>query len=51
MAEAHEKSPNDQDVAVVPIFRFEGDKAVELREVGQLLSKDSPMVAASLLAR
>lgn len=35
-------NPSDPDVAVVHIFRFEGDKVVELWDVGQLLSKDSP---------
>lgn len=34
--------PKDQDVVVVHIFRFDGDKIVELWDVGQLLSKDSP---------
>ena len=34
--------PSDPDVAVVHIFRFEGDKVVELWDLGQLLSKDSP---------
>jgi predicted SnoaL-like aldol condensation-catalyzing enzyme len=29
------------DVAVVHIFRFDGDKVVELWDLGQLLSKDS----------
>jgi predicted SnoaL-like aldol condensation-catalyzing enzyme len=35
-------SPSDPDVAVVHIFRFSGDKVVELWDLGQLLSKDSP---------
>jgi predicted SnoaL-like aldol condensation-catalyzing enzyme len=33
--------PEDPDVAVVHIFRFRGDKVVELWDLGQLLSKDS----------
>ena len=36
------QDPKEQDIAVVHIFRFEGDKVVELWDVGQLLSKDSP---------
>jgi predicted SnoaL-like aldol condensation-catalyzing enzyme len=35
-------NPSDPDVAVVHIFRFEADKVVELWDLGQLLSKDSP---------
>jgi predicted SnoaL-like aldol condensation-catalyzing enzyme len=35
-------NPSDPDVAVVHVFRFEGDKVVELWDFGQLLSKDSP---------
>ena len=35
-------NPSDPDVAVVHIFRFDGDKVVELWDLGQLLSKDSP---------
>jgi len=34
--------PSDPDVAVVHIFRFKGEKVVELWDLGQLLSKDSP---------
>src|SRR5213593_58499 len=34
--------PKEQDIAVVHIFRFEDDKVVELWDLGQLLSKDSP---------
>jgi len=34
--------PGDPDVAVVHIFKFEGDKVVELWDLGQLLSPDSP---------
>ena len=36
------RDPAEQDVAVVHIFRFEGDQVVELWDVGQLVSKDSP---------
>jgi predicted SnoaL-like aldol condensation-catalyzing enzyme len=35
-------NPSEQDVAVVHIFRFKGDKVVELWDLGQLLIKDSP---------
>ena len=35
-------NPSDPNVAVVHIFRFKGDRVVELWDVGQLLSKDSP---------
>ena len=35
-------NPTDPDVAVVHIFKFEGNKVVELWDLGQLLSKDSP---------
>jgi len=35
-------NPSDPDVAVVHIFRFQGDKVVELWDLGQLVSKDSP---------
>lgn len=35
-------NPSDPDIAVVHIFRFKGDTVVELWDVGQLLSKDSP---------
>ena len=35
-------NPADPDVAVVHVFRFEGDKVAELWDFGQLLSKDSP---------
>ena len=35
-------NPSDPDVAVVHIFRFDGDKVAELWDLGQLLSKDSP---------
>jgi len=33
---------SDADVAVVHIFKFKGDRVVELWDLGQLLSKDSP---------
>jgi predicted SnoaL-like aldol condensation-catalyzing enzyme len=36
-----EKS-NQPDVAVVHIFRFEGDRVVELWDLGQEMIKDSP---------
>jgi predicted SnoaL-like aldol condensation-catalyzing enzyme len=32
----------DMDIAVVHIFRFSGDKIVELWDLGQLIEKDSP---------
>ena len=35
-------NPVDPDVAVAHIFRFAGDKVVELWDLGQPLSKDSP---------
>lgn len=35
-------NPAEPDIAVAHIFRFEGDKVVELWDLGQLLSKDSP---------
>jgi predicted SnoaL-like aldol condensation-catalyzing enzyme len=35
-------NPADPDVAVVHIFKFDGEKVVELWDLGQLLSKDSP---------
>jgi len=35
-------NPSEPDVAVVHIFKFDGDKVVELWDLGQLLSKDSP---------
>ncbi len=35
-------NPSDPDVAVVHIFKFKGDKVVELWDLGQLLSNDSP---------
>ena len=34
--------PAEPDIAVVHIFKFEGDKVVELWDLGQLLSSDSP---------
>jgi predicted SnoaL-like aldol condensation-catalyzing enzyme len=36
------QNSQDQGVAVVHIFRFEGDQIVELWDVGQLISADSP---------
>ena len=36
------EKPSDPDVAVVHIFKFDGDKVVELWDLGQILSKDSP---------
>lgn len=36
------QDPAAPDVAVVHIFRFEGDHIVELWDVGQLISKQSP---------
>ena len=33
---------SEPDIAVVHIFRFEGDKVAELWDLAQLLSKDSP---------
>lgn len=35
-------NPSDPDVAVVHVFRFKGDKVIELWDLGQPLSKDSP---------
>jgi len=35
-------NPSDPDIAVVHIFRFDGDKVVELWDLAQILSKDSP---------
>ena len=35
-------NPADPDVAVVHIFKFRGDKVVELWDLGQLVSADSP---------
>jgi len=35
-------NPSDPDVAVVHIFRFKSDKVVELWDLGQLISPDSP---------
>src|SRR5262245_37855279 len=34
--------PKEPDISVVHVFRFKGDKVVELWDVAQLLSKDSP---------
>jgi len=35
-------NPAEPDIAVVHIFRFEGDKVAELWDLAQPLSKDSP---------
>ncbi len=36
------KDPAEQDIAVVHIFRFEGNKVAELWDVGMLLINNSP---------
>ena len=36
------EDPKAPDVAVVHIFRFEQDRIVELWDLGQSISKDSP---------
>ncbi len=36
------KNPAEQHIAVVHIFRFEGDKVAELWDVGMLLINNSP---------
>lgn len=36
------QDPGEPDIAVVHIFRFEHDRIVELWDLGQLISKDSP---------
>jgi len=36
------QDPEAPEIAVVHIFRFEGDRIVELWDVGQPISKDSP---------
>lgn len=36
------QNPAEPDIAVVHIFRFEGDLVAELWDLGQLLSKESP---------
>ena len=36
------QDPQAPDIAVVHIFRFEGDRIVELWDLGQPISKDSP---------
>ena len=36
------QNPQDQDIAVVHMFRFEKDRVVELWDLGQLIAKDSP---------
>lgn len=35
-------SQKDQDIAVLHIFRFSGDKVVELWDLGQIIDKNSP---------
>ena len=35
-------NPSEPDVAVAHVFRFSGNQVVELWDLGQLLSKDSP---------
>jgi predicted SnoaL-like aldol condensation-catalyzing enzyme len=35
-------SPGEKDMAVVHLFRFQGDKIVEMWDVGQAISPDSP---------
>ena len=39
---SHVKQENGTDIAVVHIFRFDGDQIVELWDVGQQVPKDSP---------
>ena len=34
--------PGEPDIAVMHIFRFEGDKVAELWDLGQLVDKNSP---------
>ncbi|PJZ58427.1 nuclear transport factor 2 family protein [Leptospira barantonii] len=36
------QNSEEPNIAVVHIFRFEGDKVAELWDLGQLLTKDSP---------
>ena len=36
------QSPEEPGIVVVHIFRFESDQIVELWDVGQVISKDSP---------
>lgn len=36
------QNPGDSGVAVVHIFRFDGDQVVELWDLGQPLAKDAP---------
>lgn len=35
-------NPDDKNIAVVHIFRFSGDKVVELWDVGQMMEKNMP---------
>ena len=37
-----QQNPGDSGVAVVHIFRFEGDHIVEMWDVGQAVPEDSP---------
>lgn len=36
------RNPEEQDIAVVHIFRFENDRIAELWDLGQPIAKDSP---------
>ncbi|MEK7357872.1 MAG: nuclear transport factor 2 family protein [Bdellovibrionota bacterium] len=36
------QKPGDVEIAVAHIFRFKGDRVVELWDLGQMISKDSP---------
>ncbi|XDD49268.1 hypothetical protein AB3N59_12705 [Leptospira sp. WS92.C1] len=36
------ENPEEPDIAVVHIFRFEEEKIVELWDLGQFIVKDSP---------
>ena len=36
------QNPNDRGAAVVHIFRFEGDRVVELWDMGQPVPENSP---------
>lgn len=37
-----QKKEGDVDIAVVHMFRFEGDRIVEMWDVGQVIPRDSP---------
>ncbi len=41
-SEVVRRNPSEPTIAVVHIFRFENDKVVELWDLGQQVSKDSP---------